>query len=120
MKLASSCGATGSRPTFAQQLAALAEEAANRAFSRAEEMNALAKASRGRLRRKLYRSKHDILRGLVARQLVEVTIDSDREVGLLSVRAPNGRRLHTSDAWLGHDPNGSDTSTEADMPPEKV
>lgn len=115
MKRASLGRAVGSRRTFAQQLEALAEQAANRAFSRAEEMNALAKSSTGRLKRKLYQSKHKILRGLVARQLVEVTIDNEREVGLLSVKAPNGRRLHTSDSWLGSDP-----STEADMPSKKV
>lgn len=45
--------------------------------------------------------KHRILRSLVERGLVTDTIDDAAQVGLLSVKAPNGLRLHTSDAWLG-------------------
>lgn len=120
MKRGSSGRAAGSRPTFAQQLEALADQAANRAFSRAEEMNALAKASKGLLKRRLYESKHIILQGLVARMLVEVTIDREREVGLLSVKAPNGRRLHTSGAWLGKAKMCPPASTEGHRPAQKV
>lgn len=92
--------ATSRRLTFAEQMASLATEASNRAFSRAQELNALAKSARGYQRQLLYLGKHRILRSLVERGLVMVSIDDAAQVGLLSVKAPNGLRLHTSDAWL--------------------
>ncbi len=100
MRLSRSKGSANRRPTFSEQLANLGNDAANRAFARAELLNALAKTTTGQRRNLLYRCKHRILQGLTDRQLVRVTIDSDYQIGLLSVEAPSGRRLHTSESWL--------------------
>lgn len=88
------------RPSMAEQVSSLSTDLSNRAFARAQELSALAKVARGRERQRLYMGKHSILSSLVQRGVVRVTLDDSRQVGLLSIVAPSGQRLHTSDAWL--------------------